>query len=125
VNEIKDVNPLVGSTAEVQVGKPSSPVMKDGEEPEYMLLALLNNALFSMVEKNQARIIGTGTFDGLVGTLVIVYGVVPTANNLLATQPTTEEPTTANSQQVKSQQLPTSEEPTTANKPVGTRGDEK
>ncbi len=90
---IKDENQSDGLTAEAPDGPRSSPVMKHGEEPPATLLALLNNVLPSMVDSQQAKIIGTGKIDGLVGTLVIFYGVVPTANNLLVmTQPTREKP---------------------------------
>jgi len=84
VNETKDENLLAGSTSQVPDGTESLPVMRDGEEPPDMLLALLNNALPSMINSQQAKILGTGKIDGLVGTLVIFYSVQPTANNLLA-----------------------------------------
>ena len=91
MNAIKDENLLAGSTAEAPDGRRSSPVMRDGEEPPDTLLALLNNVLPSMVDSQQVKIIGTGKIEGLVGTLIIVYGVVPTANNLLVTKQPTEE----------------------------------
>ncbi len=84
MNETKRENQLDGSIAEAPDGKESLPVMSDGKEPPDMLLALLNNVLPSMVNSQQAKILGTGRFEGVVGTLVIVYGVQPTANSLLA-----------------------------------------
>ena len=74
---------LAGSPSVAPVGSPSSPVMKDGEEPPDMLLALLNNVLASLVDSQQARIVGKGLTKRGVGTLIIVYGVEPeTANSL-------------------------------------------
>ncbi|RPJ29411.1 MAG: hypothetical protein EHM33_00770 [Chloroflexi bacterium] len=84
MKETKDENQLDGLTAEAQGGTGSLPVMSDGKEPPDMLLALLNNVLPSMINSQQAKILGTGRFDGAVGTLIIVYGVQPTSNNLLA-----------------------------------------
>ena len=79
----KKENLLAGSTKEAPVGSPSLQVMKDGSEPPDMLLALLNNALSSMINSQQAKILGTVMTKKGVGTLVLVYGVKPeTANSL-------------------------------------------
>lgn len=84
MSETKDEKPLDGLTGEVRDGMPSLPVMRDGEEPPDTLLALFNNALVSMINSQQAKILGTGKIDGRVGTLIMVYDVQPTADNLLA-----------------------------------------
>jgi hypothetical protein len=83
VSEIKDENLLAGSTTAPRDGEKSLPVMKDGEEPPDMLLALLNNVLPSIINSQQAEIMGTAlTKQGLV-TIVFFYGVKPTANKTL------------------------------------------
>lgn len=83
MKETKNENLLAGLTAEARAGETSSPVMKDGNEPQDMLLALLNNALSSMINSQQAKILGTVMTKKGVGTLVLVYGVKPeTANSL-------------------------------------------
>lgn len=82
---IKDENLLAGLTAEVQDGQTSLPVMKDGEEPPDMLLALLNNALASLIDSQQAMILGRCMTRKGIGTIIIVYSVEPeTANTLKA-----------------------------------------
>ena len=89
MKKTKDENLLAGLTAEAQAGSLSLPVMKDGEEPPDMLLALLNNCLPSMINSQQAKIMGTfQTREHGRATMVIFYGVVPTADNLLALLPT-------------------------------------
>lgn len=83
MNEIKTENLLAGLTAKAPAGKPSSPVMKDGEEPPDMLLALLNSPLASMVDSQQARVLGRGLFRGRVGTILVIFDALPeTANSL-------------------------------------------
>ena len=83
MKETKTENLLAGLTEEVPAGKPSSPVMKDGEEPPDMLLALLNSPLASMVDSQQARILGRGLFRGRVGTILVIFDALPdTANSL-------------------------------------------
>jgi len=77
VKRIKDENLLAGSTNEAQAGKTLKPVMKHGEEPPDMLLALLNSPLKSMLDSQQAKILGTCLNHG-ISTIVIFYGVVPT-----------------------------------------------
>lgn len=85
MSEIKDEKLLAGSTKEVRDGMASLPVMKDGEEPPDMLLALLNNVLPSMINSQQARIVGTCLTKQGKATIVFFYGVQPTGENLLAT----------------------------------------
>lgn len=83
MNEIKDENLLAGLTADPLGGEKSLPVMKDGEEPPDMLLALLNNALPSMINSQQAEIVGTAITKRGVITIVYFFGVKPTTNNTL------------------------------------------
>jgi hypothetical protein len=90
VKKTKGANLLAGSTVEAPDGEKSLPVMKDGEEPPDMLLALLNSPLESMINSQQAMIVGTCLTRKGVGTLVLFYGVQPTANNLLAMTPAPE-----------------------------------
>jgi len=82
VKQTKDENLLAGSTNEVTAGKTSKPVMKHGEEPPDMLLALLNSPLKSLLDSQQAKILGTCLNHGF-STIVIFYGVVPTDINTL------------------------------------------
>ena len=91
MKETKDASLLAGSTNEVPDGMESLPVMKDGEEPPDMLLALLNNVLPSLVHSQQVKIMGTARLRGRKVTLLAVYDVVPTSGNLLAGIVPTEE----------------------------------
>jgi len=84
VKPIKDENLLAGLTAEAPAGAKSLPVMKDGNEPPDMLLALLNNVLPSMVNSQQAEIVGTGMINNKQATIIFFYGTLPTANKTLA-----------------------------------------
>ena len=76
-------NLLAGSTSEVRDGKVSLPVLTHGNEPPAILLALLNSPLETMLNSQQAKIIGTGMTKRGKATVIIFYGVVPTANGLL------------------------------------------
>ena len=83
MSETKTESPSAGLTGKAQAGMRSLPVMKDGEEPHDMLLALLNNALSSLVDCQQAKIAGKVLTKRGVGTLILVFGVEPeTANRL-------------------------------------------
>lgn len=85
MSETKDENLLAGSTGEAPDGTASLPVMKDGEEPPDMLLALLNNALASLVDSQQAKILGKALFRGRVGSILVIFDAEPeTANTLKA-----------------------------------------
>ena len=84
MKETKEENLLAGSTKTHRDGLESLPVMKDGEEPPDTLLALLNNVLPSMINSQQAKIMGTAITRRGKATLVVFYGVQPTSNNLLA-----------------------------------------
>ena len=65
-----------------QAGTTSLPVMKDGEETPAMLLALLNSPLETMLNSQQARILGTSLTPKGMATIVIFYGTLPAANGL-------------------------------------------
>ena len=83
MKEQKSANLLAGSTNEAQAGKKSSASMKHGEESRAMLLALLNSPLETMINSQQARIMGTVKLkDGHRATIVFFYDVEPTANTL-------------------------------------------
>lgn len=87
MSEIKKENQKAGLTVKAPHGEKSLPVMKDGEEPPDMLLALLNNALTSMINSQQAKILGKAKFirehGQVVGTILVVYGVEPESANSL------------------------------------------
>ena len=73
-----------GLTAAPPAGVTSLPVMKHGEEPRDMLLALLNSPLESMIDSQHATFVGTGiNREGKYFTLVMFYGVEPTTANTL------------------------------------------
>lgn len=78
MSETNKENLLAGLTAEAQDGTESLPVMKDGEEPPDMLLALLNSPLQSLLALDKAEVLGTATLGGVVGTLVFFYETQPT-----------------------------------------------
>ena len=84
MKETKSVNRSAGSTKVPQVGTVSLPVMKDGNEPPDMLLALLNNVLPSLINSQQAEIVGTGTINNKQATIIFFYGTLPTANKTLS-----------------------------------------
>ena len=75
-----------GLTAVHPAGVTSLPVMKHGEEPRDMLLALLNSPLETMLNSQQARILGTSLTPKGMATIVIFYGTLPTANGLKEAQ---------------------------------------
>lgn len=83
MSETNEENLLAGLTAEVQDGTESLPVMKDGEEPPDMLLAVLNNPLQDLLAMNKAEILGTATLGGVVGTLVFFHDSEPTSEGML------------------------------------------
>ncbi len=80
MSETKKENLLAGSIDQVKAGKKSNPVMKHGEEPPAMLLALLNSPLESMVNSQQAKVLGTCLTKHGKSTIVIFYGVLPTGD---------------------------------------------
>lgn len=84
MKQIKDVNLLAGSTSEVKDGEQSSKSMKHGDESRAMLLVLLNSPLKSMIDSQQARILGSCLNRGKRATIVIFYETVPTGDGLLA-----------------------------------------
>jgi len=84
VSETKNANQKAGLTADRKAGATSLPTMKHGEETPAMLLALLNSPLESMINSQQARIMGVVTLkNGHKATVVFFYDIVPTANSTL------------------------------------------
>ena len=94
MKKTNNANLLAGSTSAATAGLTSFPVLKHGEEPPAILLALLNSPLETMLNSQQAKIIGTGMTKRGKATVVIFYGVVPTAEGRLVSvgnpQPTQE-----------------------------------
>jgi len=84
VKKTRKENLLAGSTNEAQDGTLSNPSMKHGEESPAMLLALLNSPLETLLNSQQAKILGTGMTNKGQSTIVIFYGVLPTGNGTLA-----------------------------------------
>jgi len=82
VKRTKTAKQKDGLTAALPAGVKSLPVMKHGEEPRDMLLALLNSPLETMLNSQQARILGTSLTPKGMATIVIFYGTLPTANGL-------------------------------------------
>lgn len=69
---------LAGSTKKVQAGAESSPSLKDGEESHSMLLALINSPLATLINSQQAKIIGSGlNTQGKRFTMVMFYDAEP------------------------------------------------
>ena len=84
MSQTNEENLLAGSTKKAQAGKKLQPVMKHGEEPPAMLLALLNSPLGSMINSQQAKILGSGHFrNGRMGTIIMLYDVLPTDSGVL------------------------------------------
>lgn len=83
MNETNEGRLSDGLTEKAQDGTKSWKVMKDGEEPPDMLLALLNNVLPQMVDSQQVVILGTAVYGNRKVTLLAIYDVMPTANNTL------------------------------------------
>lgn len=83
MKKTKDENLLAGSTSEVLAGDKSNQSMKHGEESQDMLLALLNSPLETLLNSQQAKILGTCLTKSGQATIVIFYGVLPTGNGLL------------------------------------------
>lgn len=78
MKKTKTENLLAGSTNQAQDGQTLQPVMKHGEEPPAMLLALLNSPLESMINSQQAKILGTCLTKHGKSTIIIFYGSLPT-----------------------------------------------
>jgi len=73
VNETKTEKPSVGSTTKVMASKRSLPNMKDGEESDAMLLALLWSPVPTLVNRKKA-LLATGNYNGQPATIVILVG---------------------------------------------------
>jgi hypothetical protein len=80
VKKTNEENLLAGSISGVPAGVTSSPSLISGNEPPAMLLALLNSPLETMLNSQQAKIMGTGMTKRGQVTVIMFYGVVPTAN---------------------------------------------
>ena len=78
---------LAGTTAEAQAGEKSSENLKHGEESAGMLLALLNSPLETMIQSQQARIMGTCMTlhkgKKVPTTIIFVFDALPTENGTL------------------------------------------
>lgn len=87
VKETKPAALLAGSTVEVQVGEKLNESLKHGEESTGMLLALLNSPLETMIQSQQAKIMGTciTNHNGakVPTTIIFVFDAVPTENGTL------------------------------------------
>jgi len=83
VKKTSKENLLAGSTNEAQAGTQSKPSMKHGDESPAMLLALLNSPLETMLNSQQAKILGTALTNHGQSTIIIFYNTVPTANSTL------------------------------------------
>jgi hypothetical protein len=81
VNEIKAEKPLDGSTTIAPDSQPSSQNMKDGEEPENMLLALLWSPTETLISRKRA-LLATANYHGQKSTIIILVGAEFTENGL-------------------------------------------
>ena len=85
--ETKAAALLAGTTAEAQAGEKSNGNMKHGEEGAGMLLALLNSPLETMIQSQQARIMGTCMTlhkgKKVPTTIIFVFDALPTENGTL------------------------------------------
>jgi len=87
VKETKAAVLLAGTTAEAQAGEKSSESMRHGEESAGMLLALLNSPLETMINSQQAKIMGTCLTlhkgKKVPTTIIFVFDALPTDNGTL------------------------------------------
>jgi len=87
VKETKAAALLAGTTAEAQAGEKSSENMRHGEESAGMLLALLNSPLETMINSQQAKIMGTCLTlhkgKKVPTTIIFVFDALPTDNGTL------------------------------------------
>ena len=87
VKETKAAALLAGTTDGLQAGEKSNASMKHGEESAGMLLALLNSPLETMIQSQQARIMGTCMTlhkgKKVPTTIIFVFDALPTANGTL------------------------------------------
>ncbi len=74
MKETKNDGQLAGLTQEAQDGSVSLPNLRDGEESHAMLLALVNSPLATLINNQQAKIIGSGlNISGKRFTMVMFY----------------------------------------------------
>ena len=87
VKETRTAARLAGTTAKAQAGEKSNGNMKHGEESTGILLALLNSPLETMIQSQQARIVGTcmTLHNGkkVPTTIIFVFDALPTENGTL------------------------------------------
>jgi len=87
VKETKPAALLAGSTVEVPAGERLNESLKHGEESAGVLLAMLNSPLETMIQSQQAKIMGTciTNHNGVKvpTTIIFVFDVVPTGNGTL------------------------------------------
>ena len=87
VRETKAAVLLAGTTDGLQAGEKSNASMKHGEESAGMLLALLNSPLETMIQSQQARIMGTCMTlhkgKKVPTTIIFVFDALPTENGTL------------------------------------------
>ena len=85
--ETKAAALLAGTTDGLQAGEKSNGSMKHGEESAGMLLALLNSPLETMINSQQAKIIGTCLTlhkgKKVPTTIIFVFDALPTENGTL------------------------------------------
>lgn len=77
MSETKEEKQLAGSTTTAQDSKTSSKSMKDGEEPDDMLLALLWSPLATLIKREKA-LLATANYNGKLATVIILVGTQPT-----------------------------------------------
>lgn len=73
MSETKKEKQLAGSTTAVPASKPSSKNMRDGEEPDDMLLALLWSPTETLVSRDRA-VLATANYHGQLATVIILVG---------------------------------------------------
>jgi hypothetical protein len=83
VSEIKNEKQSGGSTATVPDSKPSSQSLRDGSEPDGMLLALLWSPLATLMSRNKA-LLATANYQGQLATVIVLVGTVPTDEGIKA-----------------------------------------
>jgi hypothetical protein len=83
VSETKAGYQSAGLTAEAPHGEKLPDNLTHGNEPPAMLLALLNSAVISMANSQQAQIMGQCTYNGRKASVIFVFDAVPTKDGLV------------------------------------------
>jgi hypothetical protein len=84
VNETKTAKRQDGLIEKAPDGATFANNFTHGSEPPAMLLAILNSALVSMINSQQARIFGKAVIDGRQVTIIFIYDAEPTPEGLKA-----------------------------------------